>query len=203
MTSDEQVQADGKPQRPQFGLAAVLWTTFVIGLALSYLRTIDTETVFVNAIIALVVAIVIGAVVGWCAGRIADATYWSLMITTAAYLSVAGEPAPPGFHLALATLGAASGAISGAIASSRIVLRIISAASVAGAVMIVFGVILLHGGPYLWFDLGAAPIMGGLVAVLVQLIMWVESNSNSPRYVTASWLLLAVIMVNLLVPVVI
>ena len=52
------------------------------------------------------------------------------------------------------------------------------------------------------FDLATAPMIGALVAVLVQLLLWLEGQSSTPRYVTASWLLLAVIVGNLLVPLV-
>ena len=52
------------------------------------------------------------------------------------------------------------------------------------------------------FDLLAAPLVSALVGLLVELIVWVEQRSEIPRYVTASWLLCAVIIGNLMVPLV-
>ena len=191
-------QPDRKP--PQFGLAALLWTTFVIGLALAYLRTLGSPTVFVNGVLAIVIALATGSLIGACFRRIADATYWSLMITTAAYLSVAADQAyGPLFHFAWVSVGAASGSFSGAISSSRVKRRIVVAGVAAGVAMLLFAPALRTRQDYV-FDLITAPVIGGLVAVLVQLISWLEAQSYSPRYVTAAWLLLAVIVGNLLVP---
>ncbi|MBP90305.1 MAG: hypothetical protein CMJ64_26970 [Planctomycetaceae bacterium] len=200
--TDENPRHEPARKLPQFGIAALLWTTFVIGFALSYLRTLGSADVFLNGILAIGIALVSGVAIGACFGRIADATYWSLMITAAAYLSVAADRAyGPIFHLAWASAGAASGSFSGAIPASRVRLQIVAASLASGVVMLLFAPA-LNTRPDFVFDLVAAPIIGVLVAILVQLISWLERKSYTPRYVTASWLLLAVIVGNLLVPVV-
>lgn len=204
MTNNENTEPGRTPEaKPwQFGLPAAMWTTFVIGLSLAYLRTLGEYSVFSNGVLAIAGAAMLGIVVGSCCGRIKDATYWSLMITTAAYLSVAGDKTSgSAFHFAWASVGAAAGCVSGAAAASRMKTRIIGASLAAGAVMLSFSAA-FPGHVDMVFDLISAPLIGGLVGVLVQIILWVESNSNSPRYVTASWLLLSVIGGNLLVPVV-
>ena len=52
------------------------------------------------------------------------------------------------------------------------------------------------------FDLLAAPVISAAIGLLVEMIMWVEQRSEIPRYVTASWLLCAVIIGNFLAPLV-
>ena len=100
---DSGKQPDTARHPPQFGLAALLWTTFVVGLALAYLRTLDSRAVFANGLIAIVISLVSGVVIGASFRRVADATYWSLMLTTAAYLSVAADQTSgPMFHFAWA-----------------------------------------------------------------------------------------------------
>lgn len=81
------------PARPQFGINAMLWATFVIALALGYLRQFNSPNLFASAAIVLVTAAVIGVLIGWPVKRIGDTTYWSVVITTAAFLSVSGDAA--------------------------------------------------------------------------------------------------------------
>jgi hypothetical protein len=202
MPDDNRPRDEPARKPPQFGLAALLWTTFVIGLALSYLKTLGSAAVFANGFFVIGIALAIGVAIGACSRRIADATYWSLMIATAAYLSVAADQAyGPVFHFAWSVVGALAGACSGAVPASRGKLRIIAASLAAGGAMLLFAPALRIRQDFV-FDLVTAPVIGALVALLVQLILWLEGKSHTPRYVTASWLLLAVIAGNLLVPVV-
>ena len=68
----------------------------------------------------------------------------------------------------------------------------------AAAVMVVFAQFgSLRDGR---FDLFCAPIVGAFVGLQIELVLWVERGSSIARYMTASWLLLAVIAGNLLVP---
>ena len=192
--------AEQNRSRPQFGLTALLWTTFVAGLALAYLKTLGSTEVFIYGLFALVIALVLGVVSGVCSGRIADATYWALMIATGVYVSVVNDrTAGVLFQLAWVTTGASAGSVSGSFPASRPKARVLAATVIAGIVMLLFA----FSSPKhadIVFDIIAARIIGGFVGVLVQLVTWVEQRSSMPRYVTAAWLLAAVIAGNLLVP---
>lgn len=187
--------------RPQFGISALLWATFVVALALGYLRQFNSPTVFISALIVMTTSVVIGVLIGWPVKRIGDAAYWSVVITAAAFLSVAGESsAPPIFRYAWSTVGMFAGAACGAVASGQLVRRMFFGALAGGGGMLVCSTQMpVHDLEWI-FDLTCAPIIGGLVAVLIELILWLERQSYTPRYVTASWLLCAVIIGNLLVP---
>ena len=73
---------------------------------------------------------------------------------------------------------------------------------VAGATMLVFSTTLTAGTAEILFDLACAPVIGALVGLLIEIILWLERNRYAQRYITASWLLCAVIIGNLLVPLV-
>ncbi len=190
-------------RRPQFGIAAMLWTTLVIALALGYLRQIGSPAVIGSAAGVLAAAVLVGGIVGWMTNRIADSMYWAVIVSTAAFLSVAGDlAAQSSFRYAWAAVGIFAGAACGSIAPQRVGRRILVGAIAGGAAMLLCSLAMpIHDLEWM-FDLLCAPIIGALVAVLIELILWLERQSYSPRYITASWLLAAVIVGNMLVPLV-
>jgi hypothetical protein len=199
--------SDGSPinqtftGRPQFGLRAMLWTLLAIGMTLAYLRRLETPAVFLDGTIAVAIAVVVGGVMGWIAGRTGDATYWSVIITTAAFLSVAAERAyGPTFPIAWSAVGTTAGVCCGLIAPGRLFWRMLAGGLIAGATMLVFSAIWATRSVEVYFDLLCAPIVGALVGLLIEIILWLERKSYAPRYITASWLLCAVIIGNLMVP---
>ncbi len=189
------------PYRPKFGLSALFWTVGTIGLTLAYLRRFDSPTVYANAIAAVVGACLIGAAVGWRPRRMVDAIYWAVVITIAAYLSVIGDiRSNQTFHFAWAAVGAVTGACCGVISPKRVFRRMLAGCVAAAAVMAVFAQFgSLRDGS---FDLFCAPVVGAFVGLQIELVLWVERGSSIARYMTASWLLLAVIAGNLIVPLV-
>jgi hypothetical protein len=187
--------------RPQFGLRAILWTFLVIGMSLAYLRRFESPQVFLEAAFVLTMATIVGAAIGWCAGRSSDATYWSVVITSAAFLSVAGERANGSmFPIAWSAVGTTAGSCCGLITPSRLLRRMVTGCFVAGATMLAFSAARTSGTVEIFFDLACAPAIGALVGLLIELILWLERKRCAPRYLTASWLLCAVIIGNLLVP---
>ncbi len=187
--------------RPQFGLRAILWTLLVIGMTLAYLRRLESPAVFLEGTVVVAMAVIVGGAIGWCAGRTGDATYWSVVITTAAFLSVAGERANgPLFSIAWSAVGTTAGSCCGLIPQNRLVWRMLTGCFVAGATMLVFSAALTAGTVEILFDLACAPLVGALVGLLIEVILWLERQSYAPRYITASWLLCAVIIGNLMVP---
>ncbi|MBC8354755.1 MAG: hypothetical protein H8E66_22475 [Planctomycetes bacterium] len=179
----------------------MLWTTFVVALALGYLRRFNSPALFASAAMVIAAAVVIGGLIGWSAGRIGDATYWSVVIAAATFLSVAGDLAAPSvFRFSWSAVGIIAGAACGTVAAGHLLRRVIVGASASGIAMLLCSTAMsVHDLEWI-FDLICAPIVGALVAVLIELILWLERHSYSPRYITASWLLCAVIVGNLLVP---
>lgn len=189
--------------RPQFGISAMFWATFAVAVAFGYLRQFHSPAVFASAAFVMATAVIVGGLIGWPVKRIGDATYWSVVIAAAAFLSVAGDLAAPAvFRYAWSAVGLLAGAACGAVAPGHLLRRVTRGAIAGGGAMLACSTVMpVHDLEWM-FDLICAPIIGGLVGVLVELILWLERQSYSPRYVTASWLLCAVVAGNLLVPLV-
>jgi hypothetical protein len=144
------------------------------------------------------IAAVLGSALGWCVGRVGDGAFWSVVITTAAFLSVAGDQDYG--KMAWPATGMTAGACSGLIAQRKLFLRMLSGAVVAGATMLACSAALHISTIDSLFNLACAPVVGALVGLLIEMISWLECQDYAPRYVTACWLLLAVIAGNLMVP---
>ena len=185
----------------QFGLRAIFWIVLVIGIALAYLRNIGPPRVILMGAIIVITAVIVGAVIGWCAGRVRNSMYWAVLISAAAFLSVAGERAyGPMFLIAWSAVGMSSGACCGCIAQGKLLRRMLVGSLSAAGTMLVFSAGLSSSAPEVLFDFACAPIVGALVGLLIEIILWLESEDFAPRYITASWLLCAVVIGNLLVP---
>ena len=188
----------GATTRPQFGLGALLWTTGVVALTLAYMQRFDGLDIFLNAGIALVGAFLAGIAVGAITGQMADTTYWATVIAAAVYLAVIADPRfDPVFHLAWAAVGGAVGASVGAVQGNRPIRRVV-VGCLAGATPMALFVQAgwMHDG---WFDWLCAAVIGGVAGLLVEVILRLEAHHSMARYVTAAWLLLAVMAGNLMV----
>lgn len=193
--------ATSTPLRPQFGLGAMLGCFVAMGMALAYLRKFDSVQVFQNGLIALVLAALCGLIVGSLTGRRRETTFWSVLISAAGYISVVGETHyGAGFHFAWSAVGATAGAAAAAVSTGLPRRMVLSCLSGSAPMLIYFAFFSQRAG--LEFDLLAAAVVGALIGLLVEIIMWLERQSRIPRYVTASWLLSAVIIGNLMVPMV-
>lgn len=194
--------AELAPARPRFSLGAMLGCFVAIGMALAYLRTYDSVQVFLNGLIVLSYAVLLGVIVGSLVKRRAETIFWSVIISAAGYLSVVGETHfGVGFHFAWSAVGATSGAAAAAVPAGRLVARMAASCLSGSAAMLIYYACFSERVG-LEFDLLAATIVGSLIGLLVEIIMWLERRSQIPRYVTASWLLCAVIIGNLMVPLV-
>lgn len=114
-----------------------------------------------------------------------------MVVSAAGYLSVLGEMRyGVGFHFAWSAVGATSGVAAAAVPPGQRIARLVAGALSGSAPMVIY-----YAGfsprVGLEFDLLAATIVGALIGVLVEIIMWLERRSQIPRYVTASWLLSA------------
>ena len=186
---------------PRFGIAALMWSTLAIALALGYLRQFQSLALIATGGTVVIAAVFAGLVIGGPARRIADAMYWAAVVSTAAFLSVAGEAAVPNaFQFAWAFVGVGCGAVGGIFERKRLARRAAWCAIAGGSVMLAFVATSITHDVEALFDLVCAPVVGALVAVLIELILWIEEHHRLPRYITASWLLCAVIAGNLMVP---
>jgi hypothetical protein len=210
MTSESTPQPDtpspkpDTPPQPQFGLSAMLGCFVAIAMALAFLKRFGSIQVFQNGLIVLVLAVLVGVIVGSVVKRRRDAIFWSVMASTAGYISVVGETQfGVAFHFAWSAVGAMAGVAAAVIPAAlspvrRLVVRMIAACFAGSAAMLIYFTLFSQRNG-LEFDVLVAPFVSALVGLLVEMIVWVEQRSEIPRYVTASWLLCAVIIGNLMV----
>lgn len=114
MTSPSTPQpAAPSPVQPQFGLGAMLGCFVAVAMALAYLKRFGSIQVFQNGLIVLVLAVFVGMIVGSVIKRRGDVIFWSVIVSTAGYLSVVGETQfGVAFHFAWSAVGAMAGGSS-------------------------------------------------------------------------------------------
>ena len=193
--------------KPQFGIAAMFWGTFLVGLVMAYLNRVnrpdtaaDSSTVILGAAISVVIGVVIGYLIGLVTKRMSDALFWSTLIAAFGFISTISDPIYSFHHsLAWAGVGAVAGGTAATCFLDRWYLRGLACAVGAGLVMMIYYI--ASGGDKgstdLTFDLNASPLIGFAIAAFVYVVMWLESKQKMPRYVTATWLMVAVILGNL------
>ena len=179
----------------QYPLQLLFWAPFNVGMALAYLRGYGHQEVLYGLAVAGGAA-VLGWGVGWPLRRAGDGLYWALLGALFAFLSALEVPP---MLWAWSALGAAAGAVVGAVSGGRPV-RTAVAGALAGTGA--FAVVLASQRPPLGtelrFDIVCAVVISGMFGALVEVFWWLERRASLPRYVTASVLLLAVIVGNLL-----
>ena len=196
-----------KLRLPQFGIAAMFWGTFLAGMVMAYLNRLnlpgysdDSATVIIGAAISVLIGLSFGFLIGKVTKRMSDAFFWSTLIAAFGYISTVSDPLYSFHHsLAWAGVGAISGGIAATAFLDRWYLRGLACAVGAGVVMMFYYIISggENGSTDLAFDLNASPLIGLAVAGFVYVVMWLESKQKMPRYVTATWLMVAVILGNI------
>lgn len=177
--------------KPQFGIAAMFWGTFLAGMVMAYLNRVsrpdaaaDSSKVILGAAISIAIGVAIGYLIGKLTKRMPDALFWSTLIAAFGYISTVSDPIYS-FHHSLAWAGV--GAISGGTAATAFLgkwyLRALACAVGAGVVMIIYYIITLYtgidkGSTDLTFDLNASPLIGFAVAGFVYAVMWLESKQR-------------------------
>ena len=170
----------------------------MIGLSISYLQQHDHPLVLEGGLIAIVIGVVIGAVIGWLTGNLQDGLFWATLVAAFAYISVSRDPHFDFAHrLVWATMGATCGAIGSTVLPDRIWLNAILCASFGELVFLIYSVCSPAHTFDLRVDLIGAPVIGVAVSFFLRAIRWLESKQQMPRYVTATWLMVAVILGNL------
>ena len=183
----------------QFGIAALFWTTFLVGLTIAYLQRLDSPDILIDAFFAIVLGVIIGSVVGFVTKKFGDAIFWATLIAAFGYISTASDPVYISYHrLAWAVVGAVSGAIAATIFTKHIWGNLISSAIGAGLAMAGYYSLAknLPNSADLTFDVFGAPVIGAAIAILIRIVLWIEQEQKTPRYITATWLLIAVVIGN-------
>lgn len=195
---------NSKGKLPQFGIAAIFWGMFLVGLVVAYLDRVrgadgdgQSPEIMIGAVVSILIGLLVGAIVGKLTGKMSDALFWSTLVAAFGYVATVSDPIFVVYHrLAWAGVGAVSGALGATLFVDRWWLRGLASAIGGGAVMaIYFSLASKTGGTAdLTFDLNAAPLIGFGVAIFISILVWMESQQKMPRYITASWLMLAVIL---------
>lgn len=191
---------------PRFGIAAIFWGMFLVGLVVAHLDQLrqaevneKSPEIFTGALVSILIGLLVGAAVGKLTGKMSDALFWSTLIAAFGYIGTASDPAYAHYHrLAWAGVGAVSGALSATMFNDKWWLRGLVSAVGGGAVMVLYFCVAdkAAGHADLSFDVNAAPLIGFAVALFVALLMWLESQQKMPRYITATWLMVAVVIGN-------
>ncbi len=113
----------------QFGIAALFWVTFAVGLGIAYLERLDSPDILLGGVLSILIGLVIGSVFGRLTNNFRDAIFWAVLVGAFGYISVASDPIYPPLHrLAWAAVGAVSGAIGGSFLPDRIAINTLACA---------------------------------------------------------------------------
>lgn len=192
----------GQPGASQFGIATLFWATFVVGLGLAYLQRLQSTDILIDGAVAVSAGFVIGLVVGAIRKQIANCTFWATLLAAFAYMSVAADPIFEPYHrITWALIGATTGALACSVFVKHALLNAIVPAVAAFALIWLYVILMRNRTNVdLQLDFYAAPFIGVAVALFIRILTWLETKQAMPRYVTATWLMVAVILGNSFVP---
>ncbi|MEM7783942.1 MAG: hypothetical protein AAF939_04090 [Planctomycetota bacterium] len=188
-----------QPTAFQFKIVSLFWTMFLIGLGMAYLQRLNNPDILIDGAFAVSLGVVVGAIIGGATRKLRDGLFWATLVAAFAYLSTASDPIfiPP-HRLAWSTVGAVTGSLAATVIHDKRVTNAILCGIASGMIM----------AGYAWIsqrfttsadtriDVMLAPMIGIAVSAFVRVILWMESKQEMPRYITATWLLVAVILGN-------
>ena len=87
--------------------------------------------------------------------------------------------------------------VASTVMPNRFIVNALICAIVAGLILGLYWLVARKHPLDLQIDLIVAPLIGVAVALFVRVLMWLESRRTMPRYVTATWLMVVVIVANL------
>lgn len=186
----------------QFSLQSLLWTTTAVAGLLAYASRLGGNAIQLGIAYAIF-AMITGSAVGLAARNIKDSLFWSCLTTLLVYMAVAGGRLPNdavGYGWGIA--GAACGAINGVRFPQTLWLGTLFSGAVGLSGLA--GCIRWLGQPLdnsVAFDLACALVLAAMLRPFIQYLQWFELQSRQPRYVLAAWLTLAIVVGNLLVPI--
>ncbi len=179
----------------QYGLSSLLWITTASAVTLAYARSFGSAEMQLVGAYAFFVTL-FASLIGGLTGAWSDTWFWSILVTLAALVAVAGYPMQNWeVRYGWGAVGAGCGALCGSRCPTQIV-RGSVAAAILGVVLMTLCVLLLRRqtpGLLVQFDIISACIIGGLLRPLVEVIERVRLGSRVPRVVFAAWLILCLI----------
>lgn len=201
MENSEKNDAHGATKQ-QFKISSLFWITFFVAAIIAYLQRTTSAGEVKNWWIFLVDGVVFGTLISLPSRRFIEGIFWGVLIAAFGFISVTSDPVANAQQAyAWTAVGAVAGAIGGTVYLTSIGKSLASAAVASAVMMYVYRVVIVRGmeaNVELYFDLCAAPVIGGLVVITIRTIMWAETERPLPRYVTATWLLMVVIAGNLI-----
>ena len=184
--------------KKQFGIASIFWITFMVGLTIAFMQRVEATDILFDGVFSIAMSLAVGALIGWLTGKMADALFWSSLVAAFAYLSTASDPVYVPYHrIAWALVGATTAGTAATCFTKNILLNWLTCAAIAFVVMAAFGWIATNYLPAagnVSIDMMISPLIGIAVAGFVRVLLWLESQKKMPRYITATWLLIAVIL---------
>ncbi|MFK7768866.1 MAG: hypothetical protein AB8B55_16720 [Mariniblastus sp.] len=186
--------------KKQFGIAALFWMTFLVALALAYLQRQRAPDILTGGAITIAIGLAVGAVFGFATKKMVDAVFWSSLIASFGYISVSSEPMfyELNHRLAWAGIGAVCGAIAATVYHDWKILNPVLCAVGAAIIMLGFWMLTTRPTADLNFDLVGAPVIGIAVSFFLRIVTWLESRNSIPRYFTATWFMVVVIVGNVI-----
>ncbi len=195
--------AASEPDRQQFTLKSVFWSTTSLALLLAYARSMGEQAVIHVAIYALL-ALAAGGLVGFLHGNWKDGLFWSMLVALLTYLAVEGGRLPDeSVVLGWGAVGAGCGAICGVRFPKKLWLGTCLTGALGSLLLVSF--LLVAGQPLtqlVQFDVACAAVVGCILRPFIEYLQWLEAQSRQPRVVLASWLALSILIGNFLVPIV-
>ncbi len=182
--------------KSQFGISAIFWATFVIALAITYLQRMDEPSLLVEGIGSVGIGLLVGSIFGAITKRLTDTIIWSTLIAAFGFICVATDShfTLP-LRIAWATVGAFAGAVSASVLPNRIPLNVLASGLAAGMVMSIYLFLIVGKATSVQLvDAVAAPIIGVLVAVLIQMLTWVEKHQDISRFFMATLLMITILI---------
>ncbi len=191
------IEPEQTAEKQQFGISALFWLTFLVGLGIAYLQRMDSVEIVIGGAIGIGFGVAVGFAIGLATKNVPDAVFWATLVAAFAYISVASDPIYTTPHrLVWAVVGAATAAIASTVMPQRFIVNALICAAAAGLILGLYWLVARKHSLDLQIDLIVAPLIGVSVAFFVRVLMWLESQRKMRRYITATWMLAVVIIAN-------
>ncbi|MCA9194229.1 MAG: hypothetical protein KDB03_20815 [Planctomycetales bacterium] len=193
----------GGVEKNQLTISTIFWVVTATGLVLNYAVQLGGNAVPMLIVYALFV-VTCSCLIGLWKRNLQDAFYFGVLYSLLAYLAVAGGRLPSesvGYGWGL--VGSSVGGFVGVRWPKQFLTSVLFS-GLLGVVSMLSCLLVTRVdlSNLVIFDVLTAGIVGILLKPFTLVLQWLEANSSQPRYVLVSWLSLAVLAGNFLVPVI-
>ena len=197
---DAAIESQLPASKNQFGILAIFWATFIVALSITYLQRMDEPTLIWEGLSSVGIGLLVGFVVGLFTKQIPTSMIWATLIAAFGFICVASDSYfQTPLRMTWAVVGAVSGTIGATVLPSRFPLNGFACAVAALVVMSIYTFLILGKTTSIQLiDVVAAPVIGFLVASLIELLKWIESQVKVSRYFLATLLMIMIIIGTLL-----